>query len=84
MPKRKRNILVILSVAMVFSIILASVGVAYAGRVRGIGLAGVSFFLTLGIILVLGQLIPAGILLSTMIATSLSSSRKRELPVRVN
>ena len=82
MPPKMREILIILSLVFIFSIILTSLGIAYAGGVRGIGLLGISFFLTFGILLVLGQLIPAGILLSVMIGTSFSSFRKAEAPIQ--
>ncbi len=59
-----------------------SIGIAYAGGVKGIGLLGVFFFLTFGIIVVLAQLVPAGILLSSFIGASFSSSRKTEVPIR--
>ncbi len=67
-PKR---ILVILCLILVLSIALVSTGIAYAGGVRGLGLLDVMFFFTFGIIVVLTQLIPAGILLSSVIATSI-------------
>ena len=78
------KILVILSVVLIVSIFLSSAGVAYAGGVRGIGLVGVSFFLTFGILLVLAQVIPAGILLSSMVATTLTPSRRHEMPIRAS
>lgn len=82
MPPKMREILIILSLVFIFSIVLTSLGIAYGGGVRGIGLLGISFFLTFGILLVLGQLIPAAILLSIMIGTSFSSFRKREVPIQ--
>jgi hypothetical protein len=84
MSEIMKKIPVILSGAMILSLVLTSAGVAYAGGVRGAGLAGVSFLLTLCVILVLGQVIPAGILLSTLIAASFSSARRGELPIRLN
>ena len=77
----KGKILTILSLALVFSIAMVSLGIAYAGGIRGIGLLGVWFFLTFGIIVVLAQLIPAGILLSSFIGTAFSSIRKSEMPI---
>ena len=72
---------------MIFVLITAiaffSLGIAYAGGIRGMGLLGVWFFLTFGIIVVLAQLIPAGILLSSFIGTSFSSIRRNEMPIRV-
>jgi len=78
-PKR---IFVILCIVLVISIGLVSIGIAYAGGVRGMGLLGVLFFLTFGIIVVLAQIIPAGILLSSFIGEIFSSFRKAEAPVR--
>ncbi len=78
-----QKILIILSLVLIMSIALFSIGIAYAGGVKGMGLLGVLFFLTFGIIFVLAQLVPAGILLSSFIGVSFSSSRKAEMPVRV-
>jgi len=78
-----RKIFIILSLVLVMSITLVSIGIAYAGGVRGLGLLGVWFFLTFGILVVLAQLIPAGILLSSFIGVSFSSFRKSEVPIRV-
>lgn len=82
MSKKMKKICVILSLVLIFSIAGASFGIAYAGGVRGIGLLGISFFLTAGIMVVLGQLIPAGILFSLMVKSAFSSSRKDAMPVR--
>jgi hypothetical protein len=81
MSKKMKKILVILSLALIVSIALVSLGIAYAGGIRGIGLLGVWFFLTFGIVVVLAQLIPAGILLSSFIGTIFSSLRKSEMPI---
>ena len=54
------KILLILSLVFIMSIVFASFGIAYAGRVRGAGLLGACFFLTFGIIIVLAQLILSG------------------------
>ena len=78
-----RNILVFLSLILILAIALVSLGIAYAGGVRGIGLLGVCFFFTVGVIVVLAQLVPAGILFSSLIGTAFSSSRKEEMPIRV-
>jgi hypothetical protein len=80
---RTQKIFIALSLVLIMSIALFSLGIAYAGGVRGIGLLGVLFFLTFGIIVVLAQLVPAGILLSSFIGASFSSSRKSEMPIRV-
>ena len=82
MSEKMKKILIILSLALVLAIALVSLGIAYAGGVRGIGLVGVWFFLTFGIIVVLAQLIPAGILISSFIGTVFSSFRKGEMPIR--
>jgi len=78
-----KKILIILSLVLVMSIALFSLGIAYKGGVRGIGLVGVMFFFTFGTIVVLAQLIPAGILFSAFIRTALSPTRKSEVPIRV-
>ena len=77
-----RKILIVLSLALILAISLVSLGIAYAGGVRGIGLLGVWFFVTCGIVVVLAQLIPAGILFSSFIATAISLLRKGEMPIR--
>jgi len=77
-----KKIFFILTLVLVMSIALVSLGIAYAGGVRGIGLLGVLFFLTFGIIVVLAQLVPAGILLSSFIGASFSSFRKDGVPIR--
>ena len=77
-----KKILFILSLVLVMSIALVSLGIAYAGGVRGLGLLGVLFFLTFGIVVVLAQLVPAGILLSSFIGVSFSSFWKAEVPIR--
>jgi hypothetical protein len=82
MSDKMKKIIIVLSLALILAIAAVSLGIAYAGGVRGIGLLGVWFFLTFGIIIVLAQLIPAGILLSSFIGTVFSSFRKGEMPVR--
>jgi len=83
MSANMKKILVTLSLALFSGIALFSLGIAYAGGVRGIGLLGIWFFLTFGITVVLAQLIPAGILLSSFVATAYSSFRGGEMPIRV-
>ncbi len=78
-----KYILMLLSLILILAIALISLGIAYAGGVRGIGLLGVCFFFTVGVIVVLAQLVPAGILFSSFIGTTFSSSRKQEMPIRV-
>jgi len=82
MPEKIKKILIVLSLALILAIALVSLGIAYAGGVRGVGLLGVWFFLTGGIIVILAQLIPASILLSALIGTALSPFRKGEMPIR--
>jgi hypothetical protein len=79
---KMKNILIILILILVLAITLVFLGIAYAGGIRGIGLLGVCFFFTGGVIVVLAQLIPAGILLSSFIGTALSPTRKSEIPIR--
>lgn len=83
MSEKMKKILAILSLVLVMSITLFSLGIAYKGGVRGIGLVGVMFFFTFGIIVVLAQLIPAGILLSSFIEATVSPTRRSEIPIRV-
>jgi len=82
MPNKMRSILIILSLVLILSIAIFSLGIAYAGGIRGIGVVGIWFFLTFGIIVVLAQLIPAGILFSSFVGTVFSSFRKGEIPIR--
>jgi len=79
---RIKNILILLILILVLTIALVSLGIAYAGGIRGIGLLGVCFFFTGGVIVVLAQLIPAGILLSSFIGAATSPTRKSEIPIR--
>lgn len=82
MSKKMKKILTILSLVLILSIAFFSLGIAYKGGVRGIGLVGVMFFFTFGILVILGQLIPAGILLSTFIGAAVSPTRRSEVPIR--
>ena len=83
MDRKLKRILIIMIFVLITAIALFSLGIAYAGGIRGIGLLGIWFFLTFGIIVVLAQLIPAGILLSSFIGTSFSSFRRNEMPIRL-
>ncbi len=83
MSSKMKKILAILGLVLIMSITLFSLGIAYKGGVRGIGLVGVMFFFTFGIIVVLAQLIPAGILISSLIGAATSRPRKREVPIPV-
>jgi hypothetical protein len=82
MSKSMKKVLIILSLALILAIALGSLGVAYAGGIRGIGLLGVWFFLTFGVIVVLAQAIPAGILLSSLIVSAFTPYRESEIPIR--
>ena len=82
MSKQTKEIIIILSIILVLAIMTASFIIAYAGGVRGLGLLGISFFLTFGIVIVLAQMIPAGILFCMMIRSVLSSFRGNEIPIR--
>jgi hypothetical protein len=77
------RILAILSFVFVLSIASVSLGIAYAGGVSGIGILGILFFLTFGIVVVLAQLIPAAIILSSLVGVIVSPSRRGEVPIRV-
>ncbi len=81
MSKKLKKILMILSLILVLSIALFSMGIAYMGGVRGLGLIGTIFFFTFGIIVVLGQLIPAGLLFSSFIQAAIAPKRRSEAPV---
>jgi hypothetical protein len=83
MSAKMKKILAILGLVLIISITLFSFGIAYKGGIRGIGLLGIMFFFTFGTIVVLAQLIPAGILLSTIIGTAISPTRRSEVSVRV-
>lgn len=83
MSFKMKKILAILSLVLIMSITLFSFGIAYKGGVRGIGLVGVMFFFTFGVIVVLAQLIPASILISSFIGVATSPKRKSEIPIPV-
>jgi len=79
---RVKKIMVILAISLIIATSIFSLGIAYIGGVRGIGLLGICFFLTGGIIVVLAQLIPACIMLSSLIGGIISSLRKGEASIR--
>ncbi len=81
MSLKMKKILAILSLVLIMSITLFSFGIAYKGGIRGIGLVGVMFLFTFGVIVVLAQLIPAGILISSFIGAATSPTRKSEIPI---
>ena len=80
--EKANRILSLLSLVLVMAIALTSLGIACAGGVRGVGLVSVCFFLTLGIVVVLAQSIPAGVLLSSLAGVLFSSLKRMELPMR--
>ena len=82
MSRKMKQIFIVLTLVLILSVAIFSLGIAYAGGIRGIGLLGIWFFLTFGIIVILAQLIPAGILLSSFIGTTFSPFRKGEIPIR--
>jgi hypothetical protein len=82
MSRQMKRVFVILGLVLVLLIALVSLAIAYAGGIRGIGLLGVWFFMTCGIVVVLAQLIPAGILFSSFIGAAFGSFRKGETPAR--
>jgi hypothetical protein len=79
---KMRNILIFLSLILISTIAMASLGIAYAGGIRGVGLLGVCFSFTGGVIVILAQLIPAGILFSSFMGTAFSFFRRGEAPIR--
>ncbi len=82
MSAKARNLLIFLSLILILAVALACFGIAYAGGIRGKGLLGFCFFFTGGIVVILAQLIPAGILFSSFVGTAFSFLRKRETPIR--
>ena len=77
-----KKILAILSVVLFLCIATASFGIAYARGVRGLGLLGITFFFTVGTVIVLAQLIPAGVLFVSIIKSVLSPAQRHEMPAR--
>ena len=82
MSGKMKEILVLLASVLVLAIALFSLGIGYAGGIRAIGLIGVCFFFTGGIVVILAQLIPAGILFSSFVGTAFSFFRRGETPIR--
>ncbi len=81
MSAQLKKIIIILSLVFIITVALGSLGVAYAGGIRGIGLLGAWFLLTFSIIVILAQLIPAMILLYSFISSAFFPYRKSELPI---
>ena len=79
---KPKKIFLILTLVLFTCISIASLGIAYHGGVRGIGLLGIWFFMTFGVAIALGQLIPAGILLSSILGASFRSLRKTHMPIQ--
>lgn len=82
MSEKTIKILVLLSLLLILSIALVSFGIACAGGLRGSGLLGVSSFFTAGVVVILAQLIPAEILLGSLIGTAFSFFRKTVAPIQ--
>ncbi len=82
MKRERKRIFVVAGLVLVLSIIVFSLAIAYVGGVRGIGLLGISFFLTAGVVIVLAQVIPASILFCMMVRSLFSSMRGGEVPIR--
>ncbi len=82
MSWKTKKIIVLLASVLILAIALFTLGISYAGGVRGVGLIGVCFFFTGGVVVVLAQLVPAGILFSSFIGTAFTSFRKGEMPIR--
>ena len=78
-----KKIALILSLTLAVAISMFSISVGYAGGVRGIGLLGIWFFMTFGIVVVLAQVIPAGILFVSMINGVFTPAQRNERPVEV-
>lgn len=83
MSRKMKKIFVLLASVLVLAIAVFSFGIGYVGGVRGVGLLGVCFFFTGGVVVVLAQLVPAGILFASFIGTAFSSFRRGEMPIRV-
>jgi len=81
MSAQLKKIIIILSLVFIIAVALGSLGVAYAGGIRGIGLLGAWFLLTFSIIVILAQLIPAMIYLYSFISSAFFPYRKSELPI---
>ncbi len=77
-----KNILIILTISLIVAVAIFSLVVAYFGGIRGVGLLGICFFMTCGIVVVLAQLIPACVLISSIIGGAISSFRKGEAPIK--
>lgn len=61
------KIISVLTLCLVSMFSIFSLVISYLGGVKGVGLIGVWFFMTFGMIVVLGQIIPAMILVFSFI-----------------
>ncbi len=78
----KKTILILtLAVAFFVAMMLFSLGIAYSGGVRGLGLVGVMFFFTAGIFVILAQLVPACILVFSAIKAFPAKKDRDAIPV---
>ncbi len=82
MTKQMKKILTILSLVLIIAIAVTSSLIAYLSGVRGLGILGISFFFTAAVVIVLAQVIPAGILLVLMIKSILLPTGRAALPAR--
>ena len=78
----KERILFILCSVWISAVALTSAGIAYSGGIRGVELAAVTLFPTLGVTVFTVQLIPGGILLSSFIGTILSVLKRSNVTVQ--
>ena len=81
MPPKERFLFILCSV-WISTVALTSAGIAYSGGIRGVELAGVTLLLTLGITVLIAQLIPGGILLSPFAGMILSFLKKTNVTVQ--
>jgi hypothetical protein len=82
MSVKTKKIIALLASVLILAISLFTLGISYAGGVRGVGLIGVCFFFTGGVVVILAQLIPACILISFFVGRAFSSFRRGEMPIR--
>jgi len=80
MSNKIKKILMILGLVLILAIAVTSSGIAYLSGVRGLGIIGISFLFTAAVVIVLAQVIPAGILLVFMIKSALSSVHRARIP----
>jgi hypothetical protein len=78
----KERILFILCSAWISTVALTSAGIAYSGGIRGVELAAVTLFLTLGITVLTAQLIPGANILSSFLGILLSFLKRSNSTVQ--